>query len=75
MGFPRLEYWSGLPFPLSGMQSLCPVSLVLAGRFFTTEAPGKPKNLYTFYQKVISVTDVCSNETVYFCYKHFLSAG
>ena len=51
------------------------VSLVLAGRFFTTEPPGKPKNLYTFYQKVISVTDVSSNETVYFCYKHFLFVG
>ena len=45
MGFPRQEYWSGLPFPppvdLShpGIQ---PVSPTLAGRFFTTEPPGKP---------------------------------
>ena len=47
MGFSRLEYWSGLPFPSSGdlpdpgNESIFSVSLVLAGRFFTTEPPGK----------------------------------
>ena len=46
MGFPRQEYWSGLPFPSPkdlpdpGME---PTSLVLAGRFFTTEPPRKPQ--------------------------------
>ena len=45
VGFPRQEYWSGLPFPSlwdlpnSGME---PVPPVLAGGFFTTESPGKP---------------------------------
>ena len=40
MGFSRQEYWSGLPFPPPG--DLPPASPALAGRFFTTESPGKP---------------------------------
>ena len=45
MGFPRQEYWSGLPFPSPedlldpGIE---PVSPALADSFFTTEPPGKP---------------------------------
>ena len=45
MGFPRQEHWSGLPFlslgdlPVPGIE---PASPALAGRFFTTEPPGKP---------------------------------
>ena len=45
MGFPRQEYWSGLTFPSPGSLSdsgIEPVSLTLAGRFFTTEPLGKP---------------------------------
>ena len=47
-GFPRQEYWSGLPLPSSGTLpdlGIKPISLgfpALAGRFFTTEPPGKP---------------------------------
>ena len=43
MGFPRQEYWNGLPFPFPrdlpnpGME---PESPMLTGRFFTTEPPG-----------------------------------
>ena len=43
-GFPRQEYWSGLPFlspadlPDLGIE---PVSPALAGRFFTAESSGK----------------------------------
>ena len=39
------EYWSGLPFPSSGdplNPGIKPASPALAGRFFTTESPGKP---------------------------------
>ena len=45
MGFPRQEYWSGLPFsspgdlPDSGIEPTVPA---LAGGFFTTEPPRKP---------------------------------
>ena len=48
MGFPRQEYWSGLPststgdLPYRGIQPMSPVSLALAGRFFTTGLPKKP---------------------------------
>ena len=47
MGFPRQEYWSGLPFPTPGDlpdPGIEPVSLApptLVGRFFTTALSGK----------------------------------
>ena len=44
MKFPRQEYWSGLPFPSLAYLSnpwIKPASLTLAGRFLTTEPPGK----------------------------------
>ena len=48
MKFSRQYYWSGLPFPTPGdlpdletePESL--TFLALAGRFFTTQPPGKP---------------------------------
>ena len=49
MGFPRQEYWSGLPFSSPGnlpdpeIEPESSVSLALADGFFTTEPPGKPK--------------------------------
>ena len=48
MELSRREYWSELPFPppgdLSdpGIEPASPVSPALAGRFVTTEPPGKP---------------------------------
>ena len=45
MGFPRQEYWSGLPFSSPGDlpdPGIKPVSSALAGGFFDTEPPGKP---------------------------------
>ena len=45
---PRQEYWSGLPFPPPGdrpnpgIEPTAPETPALAGRFFTTEPPGKP---------------------------------
>ena len=47
VGFSRREYWSGWPFPSPadppdpGIEPASPVSLALAGGFFTTESPGK----------------------------------
>ena len=49
MEFPRQEYWSGLPFPSPGdlpNPGIKPVSPALAGKFFTTEPPEKPKEVY-----------------------------
>ena len=44
--FSRQEYWSGLSFRSPGdllNPGIEPRSLALAGGFFTTESPGKPK--------------------------------
>ena len=46
MKFSRQEYWSRLPFPSPGDLPnpwIKPMSPALAGRFFTTEPPGKLK--------------------------------
>ena len=45
MGFPRQDYWSGLPFSSPGdlpYPGIKPESPALAGGFFTAEPPGKP---------------------------------
>ena len=45
MGFPRQEYWSGLPLPSPGDlpdPGIEPTYPALAGELFTTEPPGKP---------------------------------
>ena len=46
MGFPRQEYWSGLPFPSAGDlpdPGIEPASPALAGGFLTNEPLGKPQ--------------------------------
>ena len=56
MGFPRQEYWSGLPFPSPGdlpdpgIELVSPAS---AGRFSTTEPPGKPLSCHKKKSKEI----------------------
>ena len=55
MRFSRLEYWSGLPFPSPGDlpdPGMEPASLALAGRFLTTELPGKPRVLVLQFSSV-----------------------
>ena len=47
IGFPRQEYWSGLPFPPAedlpypGTEPTSLASPALAGRFLIAEPPGK----------------------------------
>ena len=49
MVFSRQEYWSRLPFPISGelpdlgIETKSFASPALAGKFFTTEPSGKPR--------------------------------
>ena len=49
MGFSGQEYWSGVPLPSPedlpdpGIEPVSPVSLALAGGFFTTEPPREVK--------------------------------
>ena len=45
--FPRQAYWSGLPFSSPGdlpYPEMEPASPELAGGFFTTKPPGKPRS-------------------------------
>ena len=58
MGFPRQEYWSGLPIPSSGdlhdpgIEPLSPMASAVAGRFFNSEPPGKPTVEYFLATKM-----------------------
>ena len=62
MGFPRQEYWNGLPFPSPGnlhdprIESASPS---LTGEFFTAEPPGKPINIYAYIYVC-----VCERESI-----------
>ena len=52
MGFPKQEYWSGLPFPSPGDlhdPRIKPVSSAWQADSFTTEPPWKPSQTYTYY--------------------------
>ena len=61
MGFPRQEYWNGLPFPPPGdlpdpgMEPTSPASPspALAGSFFTTEPLGKHTHTHIHTGKYI----------------------
>ena len=52
MGFPRQEYWSGLPFlslgdlPDPGIETVSRMCPVLAGGFFTAEPSEKASVMY-----------------------------
>ena len=70
MGFPRQDYWSGLPFPppedlpVPGIE---PTSPTVAGGFFTTEPPEKPngaslKQSESFSNSVTSDPMDCSRQ-------------
>ena len=46
MGFPRQEYWSGLPLPSPWAlpdSEVAPASTALVGGLFTAEPPVKPE--------------------------------
>ena len=56
MGFPRQEYWSGLPFtslgdlPNPGIEATSPA---LAGIFFINEPPEKPNSYHVYTTECI----------------------
>ena len=64
--FSRQEYWSELPFPVSGdppdpgIKPTFLASSALAGGFFTTELPGKPSIGCSGSGIVINVTTLKS---------------
>ena len=66
-GFPKLDYCSGLPFPSPEdlpNQGIEPMSPILAGRFFTTEPPGKPKLYSHGANSKTHVTNVTHNDSM-----------
>ena len=86
MGFSRQEYWSGLPFPPPGdlpdpgIELALSESPALAGRFFTTEPPGKPCvcislssyiNSWIFQLSGSVLTYVLNIYIVFLSYKYF----
>ena len=77
MGFSRLEYWSGLPFPPPGdlpnpgIEPTCPVSPALAGGFFTIEPLGKPSRAQRSSPVLSNTTPVT---TLSFSSSFFLAA-
>ena len=59
MGFPKQEYWSGLPFPPLGDHpdpGIKPMSPTLGGRFFTAEPLGKPHSKVTLLHMAYSLS-------------------
>ena len=54
-GFPRQEYWIGLPFPPPGAllldPGIKPASPALTDELFITEPPGKPLPMHYFFSK------------------------
>ena len=71
IGFPRQDYWSGLPFPSPADLpdlGIKPVSPALAGRFFTAEPPGKSPILPFFFYQFFFLTNflcMCICDTLY----------
>ena len=68
LGFPRQEYWSGLPFRSPGDLSnpgIQPGSSALAGRFFTTRATREATCIYIYIYIDIDI-DIDIHEYIIF---------
>ena len=66
MGFPRQEYWNGLPCPSPGDlpdPGIKLASPALAGRFFTTEPPAKPSKILIAILKLNMLLQIMSRES------------
>ena len=66
MGFPRQEYWGGLPFPSPGDlpdTGINPRSPALQADALTSEPPGKPHIHWMSCQKILPIIIL-----LYYCY-------
>ena len=66
MGFPRQEYWSGLPFYSPGdlpNPGIKPTSPSLERRFFIAKLPGKPYTEVYHYYVFKSMFKIKSNNS------------
>ena len=77
VGFSRQEHWIGLQCPLPGdlpkpgIEPVSPVCPALAGGFFTTEPPWKPRVTtdepkLIYYYELKSIVDIRAHCAVYF---------
>ena len=60
MGFPRQDYWSGLPFPSPGDildPGIKPGSLALKANFLPTESPENLKAIQRSFVLILSVNE------------------
>ena len=83
MEFSRQESWTGLPslppedLPNPGTECLSPAAPALAGRFFTTEPPGKPIHCHTctelagVSQFLMLLCLTCTQMTLTMLYRYF----
>ena len=75
MGSSSQEYCIGVPLPPPGdlpdsrIELVPPVSHALAGRFFTSEPPGKP--VHTAVLIIFITLSIISQELTYFITKYF----
>ena len=72
LGFPRQEYWNGLPFPTPGdlpRPGIKPMSPAFVGGFFTSEPPGKP-TLSRLHIYLLPLSSVCQQFHVKFFSGH-----
>ena len=63
-GFPRQEYWNRLPFPSPGDLPYPGIETrvsCMAGRFWTTEPPGKPKKTLNVVMQKTNLLCSCSS--------------
>ena len=63
MGFPREEYWSGLPFRSPAdlpNRAIEPTSPALSGGFFTNKPPGKPQPDTELITDILPITSSCT---------------
>ena len=75
MGFSRLEYWSGLPFPFPGdlpNPGVKPGSPALQADSLASESPGKPKYRLQLINNVVLFSGVQQGESVIHIYVSFL---
>ena len=63
-GFPRPEYWNGLPFPGSSRPRDWTRVSCTAGTFFTTEPPGKQNYLRSLLHSHTFTPSVCGTEVL-----------
>ena len=78
-GFPRQEYWSGLPFPSSGdlpdpgIKPTSHMSPALAGGFFTISTTWEAPLRWHCPNSVLSLTPSETNLTLNFSWRFFSS--